>query len=239
MPGTTLYLQNRRLNGKNTECHFLRALEDIKFHRSYGTGAWKCSARMEMHTFCDASEMASSAVSYLRIVNNTSEVQVTFGLGKAKLTAAHTTTIPRLELWAAFLRVEMTEPVHKELEQNRIRWPTTRTANSYWVTSQMNPVYSMYMLATAWNAFVARQLHINGSTLPYQYEPCRSSYTINRSKKREHARGTPDGSKVSVQQPFNYSQTTAPHQNELVYKFSCSGRSLCLGSYSQHVRIRC
>ena len=89
MPGTTLYLQNRRLNGKNTECHSLRALEDIKFHRSYGTGAWKCSARMEMHTFCDASEMASSAVSYLRIVNNTGEVQVTFGLGKAKLTAAH------------------------------------------------------------------------------------------------------------------------------------------------------
>ena len=57
----------------------------------------------------------------IRIVNNTGEVQVTFGLGKAKLTAAHATTIPRLELWAAVLRVEMTELVHKELEQNRIR----------------------------------------------------------------------------------------------------------------------
>ena len=182
MPGTTLYLQNRRLNGKNTECHSLRALEDIKFPRSYGTEAWKCSARMEMHTFCDASEMASSPVLYLRIVNNTGEVQVTFGLGKAKLTAAHATTTPRLELWAAVQGVEMTELVHKELEQNRIRWPTTRTANSYWVTSQMNPVDSMYMLATEWNAFVGRQLHINGSTLPYQSEPCRFSYMINRSK---------------------------------------------------------
>ena len=58
---------------------------------------------MEMHTFCDASEMASSAVSYLRIVE--------------KLTAAHATTIPRLELWAAVLGVEMTELVYKELEQ--------------------------------------------------------------------------------------------------------------------------
>ena len=76
---------------------------------------------MEMHTFCDASEMASSPVLYLRIVNNTGEVQVTFGFGKAKLTAAHATIIPRLELWAAVLRVEMTELVHKELEQNRIR----------------------------------------------------------------------------------------------------------------------
>ena len=72
---------------------------------------------MEMHTFRDTSEMASSAVSYLRIVNNTGEVQVTFGLGKAKLTAAHATTIPRLELWAAVLGVGMTELVHKELEQ--------------------------------------------------------------------------------------------------------------------------
>ena len=182
MPGTTLYLQNRRLNGKNTECHSLRALEDIKFHRSYGTGAWKCSARMEMHTFCDASEMASSAVSYLRIVNNTSEVQVTFGLGKAKLIAAHATITPRLELWAAVLGLRWLSLSTKNSNRNRIRWPTTRTANSYWVTSQMNPVDSMNMLATGWNAFVARQLHINGSTLPYQYEPCRSSYTINRSK---------------------------------------------------------
>ena len=72
---------------------------------------------MEMHTFCDASEMASSPVLYLRIVSNTGEVQVTFGFGKAKLTAAHATITPRLELWAAVLRVEMSELVHKELEQ--------------------------------------------------------------------------------------------------------------------------
>ena len=73
---------------------------------------------MEMRTFCDASEMASSAVSCLRIVNNTGEVQVTFVLRKAKLTAAHATITHRLELWAAVLEVEMTELVHKELEQN-------------------------------------------------------------------------------------------------------------------------
>ena len=56
-------------------------------------------------------------VLYLRIVSNTGEVQVTFGLGKAKLTAAHATITPRLELWAAVLGVEMSELVHKELEQ--------------------------------------------------------------------------------------------------------------------------
>ena len=97
--------------------HSLRALEDIKVPRSYGTEALKCSARIELHTFCDASEMAISAVSYLRIVHNTCQVQVAFVLGKAKLTPAHATTIPRLELCAAVLGVEMTDLVHEELEQ--------------------------------------------------------------------------------------------------------------------------
>ena len=61
--------------------------------------------------------MAISAVSYLRIVHNTCQVQVAFVLGKAKLTPAHATTIPRLELCAAVLGVEMTDLVHEELER--------------------------------------------------------------------------------------------------------------------------
>ena len=61
--------------------------------------------------------MAISAVSYLRIVHNTCQVQVAFVLGKAKLTPAHATTIPRLELCSAVLGVEMTDLVHEELEQ--------------------------------------------------------------------------------------------------------------------------
>ena len=69
-------------------CNYLRALEDIKVPRSYGTEASKRSSPMELHTFCDASEMAISAVSYLRIIHNTCQVQVTFVLGKAKLTPA-------------------------------------------------------------------------------------------------------------------------------------------------------
>ena len=86
-------------------CHSLRALEDIKVPRSYRTEALKCSSRIELHTFCDASEMAISAVSYLRIVHNTCQVQVAFVLGKAKLTPAHAATIPRLELCASVLGV--------------------------------------------------------------------------------------------------------------------------------------
>ena len=43
---------------------------------------------MELYTFCDNSEMAISAVSYLKITHNTCQVQVAFVLGKTKLTPA-------------------------------------------------------------------------------------------------------------------------------------------------------
>lgn len=98
-------------------CHSLRALEDIKVPRPYSGKALKTAARTELHTFCDASEMAIGAVSYLRIIQNTGEVQVAFVLGKAKLTPTHATTIPRLELCAAVLGVELSELINEELQQ--------------------------------------------------------------------------------------------------------------------------
>ena len=72
---------------------------------------------MELHTFCDASERAIGAVSYLRTIQHTGEVQVSFVLGKAKLTPAHTTTILRLERCAAIMGVELSEVITEELER--------------------------------------------------------------------------------------------------------------------------
>ena len=97
-------------------CHSLRALERIKVPRPYSGKALKTAARTELHTFCDASEMAIGAVSYLRIIQNTGEVQVGFVLGRAKLTPTHATTIPRLELCAAVLGVELSELINEELQ---------------------------------------------------------------------------------------------------------------------------
>ena len=87
----------------------LKALEDLKVPRSFGKAPIANAARVELHTFCDASEMAIGAVSYLKVTQPTGEVEVSFVLGKAKLTPPHATTIPRLELCAAVLAVEITE----------------------------------------------------------------------------------------------------------------------------------
>ena len=80
-------------------------------------GTVKKATRRELHTFGGASEMAIKGVSYLRIAQNTVKGSVSFVLGRAKLTPAHATTIPCLELCAAVLGVELSELIYDELEQ--------------------------------------------------------------------------------------------------------------------------
>lgn len=98
-------------------CYSLWSLEKLKVPRSYSDKPLKTATQMELHTFCDASERAIGAVSYLRTIQQTGEVQVSFVLGKAKLTPAHATTIPRLELCAAIMGVELSEVITEELER--------------------------------------------------------------------------------------------------------------------------
>ncbi|KAK3742103.1 hypothetical protein QZH41_020261, partial [Actinostola sp. cb2023] len=97
-------------------CNSLRYLEDLKLPRSYSNKSLETAARIELHTFSDASEMAIGAVSYLKVIEPDGKVQVAFVLGKAKLTPAHATTIPRLELCAAVMGVELAELIADELQ---------------------------------------------------------------------------------------------------------------------------
>ena len=91
-------------------CYFLWLLEKLKVPQSYSDKPLKTATRIELHTFCDASERAIGGVSYLRTIQHTGEVQVSFVLGKAKLTPTHARTIPHLELCAAVMGVELSEP---------------------------------------------------------------------------------------------------------------------------------
>ncbi|CAB4017297.1 Hypothetical predicted protein [Paramuricea clavata] len=75
----------------------------------------KLASRIEIHTFCDASTEAIAAVSYIKVVPKDGQAQVSFVFGKAKLAPPHARTIPRLELCAAVLGVEITELVIEEL----------------------------------------------------------------------------------------------------------------------------
>ena len=72
--------------------------------------------RQEQHTFCNVANDANGAVSYLRTVQHDGSIHVSFIFGKAKLAPSHATTIPRLELCAATLGIEISKVINQELD---------------------------------------------------------------------------------------------------------------------------
>ncbi|XP_044152743.1 uncharacterized protein LOC122940262 [Bufo gargarizans] len=77
------------------------------------------STDVQDHTLCvfsDASVKAISAVAYLRTMDTNGQYHVGFIMGKAKLAPQPEHTIPRLELCAAVLAVEMAELITSEID---------------------------------------------------------------------------------------------------------------------------
>ena len=99
-------------------CKALQALTLLMVPRCYTVASSTGVRRREVHTFCDASNNAIGAVSYLRAVQDDGSSQVSFVFGKAKLAPSHATTIPRLELCVATLGIEITELINQELDMD-------------------------------------------------------------------------------------------------------------------------
>ena len=71
---------------------------------------------IELHTFTDASELALSAVSYLRIEYIDESVSVAFVIGKARVAPIKRMTIPNLELQAAVYGAQLAQFVKDEID---------------------------------------------------------------------------------------------------------------------------
>ena len=97
-------------------CKALQALTLLMVPLCYTKASSTGVIRRELHTFCDASNDATGAVTYLRTVQHDGSIQVSFVFGKAKLAPSHATTIPRLELCAATVGIEITELIIQELD---------------------------------------------------------------------------------------------------------------------------
>ena len=90
---------------------------------------------IELHTFTDASEFASSAVSYLRIDHIDESVSVAFVIGKARVAPIKRMTISNLELQAAVYGAQLAQFVKDELDieiNKKIFWSDSTTA-LYWL----------------------------------------------------------------------------------------------------------
>lgn len=97
----------------------LLELDQLSVPRTYATISWKDMIRKEVHIYCDASEKAIAAVAFLKMTDTKGGVHVGYIMGKAKVAPLHGHSIPRLELCAAVLAVQISETISNELDLER------------------------------------------------------------------------------------------------------------------------
>ena len=85
----------------------MELLQDLSIPRMYVPQSLSVTDDAEIHIYSDASEKAISAVGYLQVEDEDGNIDVGFIMGKSKLAPLKGHTIPRLELCAAVLAVEV------------------------------------------------------------------------------------------------------------------------------------
>lgn len=142
----------------------LFALKDFSIPRMFVSSSLCSTAydSYELHVFADASEKAIGAVAYLRSVRANGSSDVGFVMGKAKVSPQHGHTIPRLELCAAVLAVELYEHVMDNLDQtlNVVKFYTDSKVVLGYIFNQTRRFY----------IYVENRINrIRRSTLPEQW----------------------------------------------------------------------
>nr|XP_054604550.1 uncharacterized protein LOC129165413 [Nothobranchius furzeri] len=94
----------------------LNSLTSLHIPRTYVAFSISQATFTELCVFSDASVKAIAAVAYLKVTHEDQHIEVGFVMGKAKLAPTPESTIPRLELCAAVLAVEMSELLKEELK---------------------------------------------------------------------------------------------------------------------------
>ena len=91
-------------------------------------------SEIQLHHFCDASSEAYGTVSYLRIIDVRGGIHCVFAFGKSRLSPIKELSIPRLELCAAVLAVQVNEMLVRELNisfENITYWTDSTIVLAY------------------------------------------------------------------------------------------------------------
>ncbi|XP_039870639.1 uncharacterized protein LOC120723317 [Simochromis diagramma] len=94
----------------------LKDLERLQIPRCYLSFSQAIAVKKELCIFSDASTMAIGAVAYLRALDGEGQWHTGFIMGKSKVAPRPAHTVPRLELCAAVLAVEMYELIRDEID---------------------------------------------------------------------------------------------------------------------------
>jgi hypothetical protein len=113
-------------------------LEEIRVPRPYMSGV-SGNVEHEVHIFSDASKDAIGAVAYLRTKDLAyGKVHISYIMGKSKVAPKHGHTIPRLELCAAVLAVEIGEftQEHLDLQIKKFKYHTDSQVVLGYITNE-------------------------------------------------------------------------------------------------------
>lgn len=91
-------------------------LSKLQIPRCYKPSGFGAVVRTELHTFSDASMTGYGECSYLRMVDDKDEVCTALVMGKSRVAPVRPITVPRLELTAAVLAVNVGNLLEKELD---------------------------------------------------------------------------------------------------------------------------
>jgi hypothetical protein len=113
----------------------LKGITDLKIPRCYSWNAYQADS-IQLHVFCDASEKAFAAVAYLR-VEYEDQVDVSFAMGKTRVSPLKCVSIPRLELQSAVMAVRLADTIVEghTLKIDEVHyWGDSKTV-LYWIRS--------------------------------------------------------------------------------------------------------
>lgn len=111
----------------------LRDLSDLVFPRCLVPAAF-LEGSAQLHHFGDGSSTAYGAVSYLRVEAPDGRVKVTLVMAKGRVAPMKATTIPRLEIAASVLAVELDVVLRRELKLDllpSVFWSDSKVALAY------------------------------------------------------------------------------------------------------------
>ena len=111
----------------------LNDLETLKFTRCMVPDAFT-DGFVEIHNFCDGSQVGFGCCIYIRVINKVGKVHVCLVAAKSRLAPLKRVTVPLLELASAFQAIKMDSLIRRELDIPLI-------ASSFWSDSEIALAY--------------------------------------------------------------------------------------------------
>ena len=130
----------------------LSHLESISMRRNFVTHEKGHLVWCELHTFVDSSTVGYGACSYLRCVYSDGSIEISFVMGKSRVTPLKPMSMPRLELVAAVLGAKLGMKICNELDLhvNRV----------YYWTDAMVVLRYIHNVSTRFEIFIANRLNV-------------------------------------------------------------------------------